>query len=284
MTDAGKKCQEIFATGLRNPFRFAFDPNAQGTRFFINNVGQGTWEEVEEGSRGANYGWNVCEGNHDNPKVARTAVCDQPPYTPPIHEYNHDTGCSSITGGAFVPNGLWPASYNDSYLYGDYVCGKIFKLTPDGSGGYVRTEFVTGLGTSSAIAIAFGPYEGARLSTTRPTASLTRMREYAASLTSATPTGHRTPSSRPTPPTVSCPWRWTSTGPKATTRTRATRLPTCGTSVMVPPRRRPLRRRATPTRPRAPTQPPCACATTTAPSPTRRRCVSPRATGRLLQR
>jgi glucose/arabinose dehydrogenase/Ca2+-binding RTX toxin-like protein len=161
-TDAAKKCQEIFATGLRNPFRFAFDPNAQGTRFFINDVGQAAWEEVSEGSSGANYGWNACEGNHDNAKVAGIAVCDQPPYTAPIHEYNHDTGCSSITGGAFVPNGLWPAEFDGSYLYGDYVCGKIFKLTPDGAGGFSQTEFVTGLGTSSAVAMAFGPHEGSQ--------------------------------------------------------------------------------------------------------------------------
>jgi glucose/arabinose dehydrogenase/Ca2+-binding RTX toxin-like protein len=161
-TDSGKKCQEIFASGLRNPFRFAFDPNASGTRFFINNVGQAAWEEVEEGRSGADYGWNRCEGNHDNPNDAGTAVCDEPPYTPPIHEYNHDTGCSSITGGAFVPNGLWPASYDDSYLYGDFVCGKIFKLTPDGAGGFAQTEFVTGLGTNSAVAMSFGPHGGSQ--------------------------------------------------------------------------------------------------------------------------
>ena len=163
MIDAGKTCQEIFASGFRNPFRFAFDPNASGTRFFVNDVGQGNWEEVDEAygnSPGNNYGWNRCEGNHDNPRVAGTEVCDAAPFTPPIHEYNHDTGCSSITGGAFVPDGVWPASYDGSYLYSDYVCGKIYKLTPDGSGGYAQTDFATGLGQSSAVAMRFGPYEG----------------------------------------------------------------------------------------------------------------------------
>src|ERR687897_1104618 len=114
-TDIGKKCQETFASGLRNPFRFAFDPNASGTRFFVNDVGEGRWEEVSEGRSGADYGWNLCEGNHDN-----------------------------------------------SYLFGDYTCGKIFKLTPDGQGGYTRTDFVTGLGENSAVAMKFGPYQGSQ--------------------------------------------------------------------------------------------------------------------------
>ena len=161
-TDVGKKCQETFASGLRNPFRFAFDPNASGTRFFVNDVGEARWEEVSEGRSGADYGWNLCEGNHDNPNKPGSVNCGAAPYTPPIHEYSHDTGCSSITGAAFVPNGLWPAAYDNSYLYGDYVCGKIFKLTPKSGGGFTRTEFVTGLGENSAVAMTFGPHRGSQ--------------------------------------------------------------------------------------------------------------------------
>ncbi len=159
-TKVGKKCQETFASGLRNPFRFAFDPNASGTRFFINDVGSGKWEEVDEGRSGADYAWNLCEGNHDNPKRSGSVNCGAATYRAPIHEYSHATGCSSITAAAFVPNGAWPARYDNSYLYGDYVCGKIFKLTPDGAGGFTRTEFVTGLGVNSAVAMTFGPYQG----------------------------------------------------------------------------------------------------------------------------
>src|SRR5918997_195948 len=125
-TDVGKKCQETFASGLRNPFRFAFDPNASDTRFFINDVGQAAWDEVDEGKAGADYGWNLCEGNHDNPTRPGSVDCTAAPYTPPIHEYSHNTGCSAITGGTFVPNGFWPTEYDNSYLFGDYVCNKIF--------------------------------------------------------------------------------------------------------------------------------------------------------------
>ena len=86
--------------------------------------------------------------------------CGAAPYTPPIHEYSHDTGCSSITGGAFVPNGVWPAAYDNSYLYGDFVCGKIFRAqAKSGAGGFTRTEFVTGLGGNSAVAMTFGPHQ-----------------------------------------------------------------------------------------------------------------------------
>jgi hypothetical protein len=63
-----------------------------------------------------------------------------------------------MTGGAFVPNGVWRASYDGSYLLGDYVCNKIFKLTPNGGGGFTRTEFASGLGEGGPVAMAFGPY------------------------------------------------------------------------------------------------------------------------------
>ena len=63
-----------------------------------------------------------------------------------------------MTGGAFVPNGVWPASYDGSYLFGDYVCNKIFKLTPNDGGGFTRTEFASGLGAGGPTAMTFGPY------------------------------------------------------------------------------------------------------------------------------
>jgi glucose/arabinose dehydrogenase/Ca2+-binding RTX toxin-like protein len=157
-TDVGKKCQETFASGLRNPFRFAFDPNASGTRFFINDVGQAAWEEVDQGNAGADYAWNLCEGTHDNPARSGSVDCTAAPYTPPIHEYSHNAGCSAITGGAFVPNGAWPAAYDNSYLYGDYVCGKIFELKPKSGGGFTQNEFASGLGQGGPIDMAFGPH------------------------------------------------------------------------------------------------------------------------------
>lgn len=159
-TSPGKNCQETYAKGLRNPFRIAFDPDANGTSFRINDVGGRYWEEIDVGKRAADYGWNICEGRHDNPFREGSVNCTAAPYTPPIHEYNHDkTGCSSITGAAFVPDGVWPSSYDKSYLFGDYVCGKIFKLTPKSGGGYTRTTLLSGLGRGGPVHMAFGPYD-----------------------------------------------------------------------------------------------------------------------------
>jgi hypothetical protein len=60
-------------------------------------------------------------------------------------------GCNAITGGAFVPAGLWPADYDGEYLFSDYTCGKIFRLEPAGGGAYTASEWATGLGEGSAI-------------------------------------------------------------------------------------------------------------------------------------
>lgn len=157
--DTGARCQEIFAYGLRNPFRLGFDPNVAATRFFINDVGQNTWEEIDNGQAGANYGWNTREGHCAN---GSTTNCGSPPagMTNPLYDYGRDTGCASITGGAFVPNGVWPAAYNGSYLFSDYVCGKIFTLRETAPGTWTRSDFLTGLGSSSAVDLRFGPWAG----------------------------------------------------------------------------------------------------------------------------
>jgi glucose/arabinose dehydrogenase/PKD repeat protein len=155
-TNPGMRCQETFAWGLRNPFRLAFDPNAAGTRFYINDVGQSTWEEIDEGTAGADYGWNVREGHCAN---GSTTSCAAPPagMTNPVFDYGRGDGCGSITGGAFVPASVWPAAYGATYLFGDYVCGRIFQLVPNGSGGLDRLIFADGLGSSSAVDLQFGP-------------------------------------------------------------------------------------------------------------------------------
>jgi glucose/arabinose dehydrogenase len=166
----GENCRETFVSGFRNPFRFAIDPDADKTRLFINDVGGQRWEEVDEAVFGPNgtvdsgndYGWNVCEGRHDNPYRGGQTNCDGATLTGPIHEYNHSSGCESITASAFVPdNARWPEAFKDAYLYGDFVCGKIFSLAPEDSG-YARTTFADGLGLRTAVAMDFGPYKSTR--------------------------------------------------------------------------------------------------------------------------
>ncbi len=158
-TTSGTWCRETFAWGLRNPYRIAFDPNATATRFYINDVGQSAWEEIDEGAPGKDYGWNVREGHC---ATGSTTNCGPPPagMTNPIFDYGRSEGCGSITGGAFVPNGVWPSGYGGRYLFADYVCGRIFRLDPAPGGGFTPTAFVTGLGQWSVVHLAFGPWGG----------------------------------------------------------------------------------------------------------------------------
>ena len=125
-TAVNRKCKEVYSWGLRNPFRIGFDVNAPSTRFFINDVGQTTWEEIDPGGP-FDYGWNVREG----PCVrGSTTQCGPPPagMTNPIHAYVHGGGCSSVTLGAFVPAGSWSPQYDGRYVFGDFVlerCGRL---------------------------------------------------------------------------------------------------------------------------------------------------------------
>jgi glucose/arabinose dehydrogenase len=144
-------CKEIFALGFRNPFRFARQPGT--STFYVNDVGSHTWEEVNRLAKGRNYGWNVREG-----RCARdsTAGCGTVAgYTNPIHAYQHTAECRSITGGAFVPDGLWPG-FDDAYLYADYSCGRIFKLVESSPGKFTRSRFMTDLG--GPVQLRFGPH------------------------------------------------------------------------------------------------------------------------------
>lgn len=151
-TDAGKKCQEVFASGLRNPFRMAFDSNSTTTKFYINDVGQNSYEEIDLGTKGADYGWNVreglCSGSNANDCGAAPAGL-----TNPIYAYGRDTGCGAITGGAFVPAQAYGAAFAGTYLFSDFTCGKIFSLK-----GGAATAFATGLGSASAVDMTFAPY------------------------------------------------------------------------------------------------------------------------------
>ena len=161
-TDPGKRCQETFSWGFRNPFRIAHDPNIKALRLFINDVGQNLREEIDLARAGGDYGWNCKEGTRTN--STRPNCAPLPPnLIPPLYEYEHNalvpgtsvSGCGSVTGGAFVPNHLWPG-FDGTYVFGDYVCGAIFRLAQSG-GVWSASDFVTGLGPDSAVTMLFGP-------------------------------------------------------------------------------------------------------------------------------
>jgi glucose/arabinose dehydrogenase/PKD repeat protein len=162
-TTAGTICQETFAWGLRNPFRMAFDPNAAGTRFFINDVGQNAWEEIDLGQSGVDYGWNCREGAHVNSTTGR---CSPTPtgMVDPVFEYPHGSipgttagGCGAITGGAFVPNGLWPG-YDGTYVFADYNCGRAVRLSPS----FTASDFAIPAPAGAMVTFIFGPNGGSQ--------------------------------------------------------------------------------------------------------------------------
>jgi len=134
-------CQEIFAMGLRNPFRFAMNPNVNETQFYVNDVGASTWEEVSIGGtgyEGANYGWPEREGPCRHGRTCNgvdgnnNCVLDDA-YNEPVHFYGHNAiGDGAITAGAFVPAGYWPLQYDGSYMYADFVFGQIFLMSYTG--------------------------------------------------------------------------------------------------------------------------------------------------------
>ena len=139
-TDAGLICQEIYAYGLRNPFRFAMDPNSiNKVRYLISDVGAKTWEEISEGGedyKGANYGWPILEGPCDFNSLTSCSIGETgSEFTDPLYWYQHDSeeeGCA--VGVAIPPPGLtWPAPYNDpaSFFYVDFVFGEMYHVTED---------------------------------------------------------------------------------------------------------------------------------------------------------
>ena len=110
---------EIYAYGLRNPWRFSFDRGGthQG---FIADVGQNLWEELDLMRKGANYGWRILEGNHAfDTTVATTLGVDVPALDYPIYEYGHGSSGISIIGG-FVYRGTNYPAMNGQYVFGDF--------------------------------------------------------------------------------------------------------------------------------------------------------------------
>lgn len=113
---------EIFAYGLRNPWRFSFDSTG---KLWCGDVGQGDWEEIDTITIGGNYGWRIMEGTHCyNP----SSNCDTSGLILPIHEYAHNSqGGGSITGG-YVYEGTAVPELKGRYIFADYISRRIWSL------------------------------------------------------------------------------------------------------------------------------------------------------------
>ena len=134
---AGKR-PEIYANGFRNPY--TFNVNQVTGKIFVNDVGQDTWEEINELVKGANYGWPTCEG-----------TCSVSGMTNPTYTYNHTVGFA-VTGGSFYTGTNLPSQYQGDYFFGDYVSGWIKTYDP-GTGEVL--DFATG--ADSPIDFDFAP-------------------------------------------------------------------------------------------------------------------------------
>lgn len=122
----------IWALGLRNPFTTAFQRSTG--RLYINDVGFDTYEEINEGVSGANYGWPLIEGPSSNAD-----------FRPPVYYYGHDGTTCAIVGGAFYEGDVlaFPSGHHGKYFFADLCAGWIRRLNP--ATGAV-TGFATGIG------------------------------------------------------------------------------------------------------------------------------------------
>jgi hypothetical protein len=130
---------EIWAWGLRNPWRFSFDE--KDGLLYIADVGQNAWEEIDVADRrsaGLNYGWNIMEGSHpySSPPGRVTGL------TLPVLEYSHAEGCS-VTGG-YVYRGNKVPDLTGTYLYADYCQGWIKSFKYERGKAISRREWNTG--------------------------------------------------------------------------------------------------------------------------------------------
>ncbi len=143
------KRAEVYAYGLRNPFRFTFRPGDNA--LVIGDVGQDTWEEVNVGGAGANFGWPLHEGPSSDPA-----------FVSPTYAYNHNSRGASITGGVFLIGSNYPEEYRGRYFFADFMQYKLNHVairldnTVSAVEGFGSAEGLSSLG-GSVVDIEQGP-------------------------------------------------------------------------------------------------------------------------------
>lgn len=144
---SGGGAPEVFAWGLRNPWRWSFD-SLTGD-IWVGDVGQDRREEIALVEKGSNHGWKIMEGNFcANPGAG---TCDDPAFTPPVWDYPHSPGSKSVIGGYVYRGSNIPSIYG-TYLYAEFYTGEILGLFYDASTGEPNEQVVasrSGLQTAS---------------------------------------------------------------------------------------------------------------------------------------
>nr|MBA3504051.1 PQQ-dependent sugar dehydrogenase [Deltaproteobacteria bacterium] len=140
---------EIWASGLRNPFRFSFD--RETGELWVGDVGQGAWEEIDKIAKGGNYGWKTCEGFHR--RGSTSALCNTPGLADPIVEHPRQEA-RSITGGVVYRGAAMP-SLVGTYIYGDFETGNIWALLFDAAN-KPTPKIIANVGAQTLVAFAQG--------------------------------------------------------------------------------------------------------------------------------
>ena len=133
-------CDEIWALGFRNPWRYSFD--SLTGELYIGDVGEDSYEEISlqpaDSTGGENFGWSCYEGSHPSPHFDANTCTDT--YVNPIHDYDHSVGRTVV--GGYVYRGCQYADMVGKYYFADYVYGNLWSLESDGSGGYNVEELL----------------------------------------------------------------------------------------------------------------------------------------------
>jgi uncharacterized repeat protein (TIGR03806 family) len=138
--------KEIWAYGLRNPWRWSFDKASD--ELWLGDVGQDTFEEIDRIVKGGNYGWNPCEGFHRRGNT--TALCNTGAFIDPIAEHPRTEG-ASITGG-YVYHGTAMPNLVGTYIYGDFASGNVWAITFDANNKATPKLILTGIGGLASFA------------------------------------------------------------------------------------------------------------------------------------
>jgi len=148
-TGQGGASDAVFAYGLRNPFRFTFQP---GTGLlWVADVGQDTWEEIDVVRAGDNLGWPQCEGLAPRPQCPGQTV-------PPVYQYPHDGGDAAVIGGVFYDGSQFATQYRGSYFFADFERDIIWRAQPTASSdGFEHPPDVFARGADGPVDLTVGP-------------------------------------------------------------------------------------------------------------------------------
>jgi glucose/arabinose dehydrogenase len=175
---------EIYAVGLRNPFRWSFD--RQTGTLWAGDVGQGQIEEIDTITRGGNYGWRVYEGTRCT--GLGPAACVAENYVAPVTEYRHEAGRCSVTGG-YVYRGTRGSLFPGAYIFGDFCTGEIFMFRNGAQTRLLDTPYnISSFGEDEAGEIYVAHIGGAIYRITNPTPPIALAPIADAYVKGATPT------------------------------------------------------------------------------------------------